>query len=64
MKIRFYHFWVYRLFHWVWTPIFKERPDMHRAFVEHGQGWLGQRERLINERRASIHSVKSGDEDE
>jgi hypothetical protein len=48
----------------VWTPIFKERPDMHRAFVEHGQGWLGQRERLINERRASIHSVKSGDEDE
>jgi len=38
-KIRWYHWLVYRLFYWVWNPIFVARPDMARFFVEYMSQW-------------------------
>lgn len=26
--IRFYHWWIYRLFHWTWNPLLRDRPTM------------------------------------
>lgn len=58
MRIRFYHLWVYRLFFWVWTPIFRARPDIHQAFVQWGQGWIDRREAQIKEKRDAFHVVE------
>lgn len=58
MRIRFYHMWVYRLFVWMWTPIFKSRPEIHKAFVEWGQGWVAQREAQIQSKRDAFHVVE------
>lgn len=58
MKIKFYHWWIYRLFFRVWTPIFKERPDIHKAFVKQGVDWIEKREQEIKERRSSFKVIE------
>ena len=40
MKIRWYHWWVYNLFYWVWTPIYKSHPEMVAGTVKHMTIWL------------------------
>ena len=42
MKIRWYHWMVYRLFFTVWTPIFKNNPQLTRYFVDHMEGYMQQ----------------------
>ena len=50
MKIRFYHWWVYRLYSYMWTPIFKRNPQMVRGMIDYMEGWLDQQEREIKEK--------------
>lgn len=38
MKVRFYHWWIYRLFVYTWNPIFRDKPKM-LAFIE---SWIGE----------------------
>lgn len=40
MKIRFYHWWIYELYYYFWTPIFKANPKMLRGCVEYSKQWL------------------------
>lgn len=40
MKIRFYHWWIYRLYYKYWTPILATHPDMVRAQVQWMSQWL------------------------
>ena len=40
MKIRFYHWWIYNLYHYFWTPILKERPQMVKAMRDWCEQWL------------------------
>lgn len=40
MKIRFYHWWVYKLYFRLWSPILVERPEMVRGQVEWMTRWL------------------------
>lgn len=39
-KIRFYHWWIYRLYYWAWTPILASRPDMIEEMINHHREWL------------------------
>ena len=38
-KIRFYHWWVYRLFHWMWNPIFRTNPGILDKFEKGVLQW-------------------------
>jgi hypothetical protein len=40
LKIRFYHWWIYRLFRWTWNPILRLRPAMTGALIEAMQAHL------------------------
>lgn len=40
MSIRFYHWWLYRLFWKVWSPILSERPAMVRVIRDWTDEWL------------------------
>jgi hypothetical protein len=40
MKIRWYHWLVYKLFYRMWNPIFKSRPDMAKFFVDYMNQWV------------------------
>lgn len=44
MKIRFYHWWIYRLFRWTWNPIFAAHPSTATAFISMFQWWLDSQE--------------------
>ena len=48
MKIRFYHWWVYKLYYYFWNPIFMERPSMVKAYIDHAQEWLDKQPRVEN----------------
>lgn len=39
-KIRFYHWWVYKLYKYLWDPIFIERPEMLKACIKRSQDWV------------------------
>ena len=39
-KIRFYHWWIYELYYWAWTPILASRPDMVEEMIRHHREWL------------------------
>lgn len=58
MKLRFWQLWVYRLFIWVWTPIFKARPDLHKAFLQWGLDWQERRAQDVVTRRAALKAAK------
>lgn len=45
MKIRFYHWWIYRLYRYVWTPIYRAKPDLFREVMEYQSAWLERREK-------------------
>lgn len=34
LKIRFYHWWIYRLYRWTWNPILRLRPEMVRMMAQ------------------------------
>ncbi len=40
MKIRFYHWWIRRLYFRTWSPLMAVRPEMVRAEIEWMTGWL------------------------
>lgn len=40
MKIRFYHWWIYKLYYWFWTPILKTRPRMVQGQMDWMKKWL------------------------
>ena len=40
MKIRWYHWMVYRLFHWVWNPIFEHHPHLTQYMITHMSQWI------------------------
>ena len=40
MKIRFYHWWVYRLYFWLWTPILIDKPQMTKGIHEFMGEWI------------------------
>lgn len=40
IRIRFYHWWIYKLYHWAWNPILRERPEMVNAIVDYMIDWL------------------------
>jgi hypothetical protein len=40
IKIRFYHWWIYKLYHKTWTPIFNANPQMVHAQVKWQTDWL------------------------
>jgi hypothetical protein len=40
MKIRFYHWWVYKLFRLVWNPIFASNAKLTRHSASIIPGWL------------------------
>lgn len=64
--MKWYHKLSYRIFYWLWTPLFKARPDLLRAILNYGEGWLDQRDEEINSRRQSfrlVSSRNSGDSD-
>lgn len=42
-KIRFYHWWAYRLYRWLWTPILSERPSMVKAMRDWKSDWLSHK---------------------
>lgn len=44
-KVRFYHWWVYKLFYKMWEPLLKERPDLALFMQEYMKGYLEQEER-------------------
>lgn len=52
-KIRFYHWWAYRLYRWLWNPILEERPEMVKAMRDWNQSWLQHRAREVNQRKLS-----------
>jgi hypothetical protein len=58
MQIKFYHWWVYKLFYLVWNPIFLARPDLHKKFIELGITHILNREEEILERRNEIRIVE------
>ena len=58
MQIKFYHWWVYKLFYRVWNPIFAARPDLHQKFIELGITHILNREEEILERRNEIRIVE------
>lgn len=39
MKIRFYHWWIYKLYYKFWTPILEQRPDMVKEIIDHMLKW-------------------------
>lgn len=43
MKVRWYHWLIYRLYHRLWTPIYSERPWMVEAQIDYMQSWLTNR---------------------
>lgn len=57
MKIRFYHWWIYNLYHKVWSPIFENNPWMLKQVVKHQQEWLDEREQEIKNKRLQFHIV-------
>jgi hypothetical protein len=40
MKIRLWHWWVYRLYVYLWTPILKTRPGWVVYMRDHMNRWL------------------------
>jgi hypothetical protein len=44
MKIRFYHWWVYKLFRLVWNPIFASNAKLTRHYASMITGWLDEKE--------------------
>jgi len=48
MEIRWYHWMVYRLFHWVWNPIFEQNPQMTQFMVNHMNNWLEVTDQIRN----------------
>lgn len=49
MKIRFYHWWVYKLFYRVWNPIFANDHARARFFIERFTLWLEAHEAKAKE---------------
>lgn len=58
MKIKFYHWWVYKLFYKVWNPIFETRPDLHKKFIGHGLSHISNREEEFLRKRSEIKVVE------
>lgn len=54
--------WVYRLFYWLWTPILKDRPDLVKLILSTNLEWLANREKLVQERRATFKVVKNNED--
>ena len=44
MKIRFYHWWVYRLFYYFWNPILTQNPQLARYIANNINGHIDQEE--------------------
>lgn len=39
-KPRFYHWWVYRLYYWLWTPILIDNPKMTKGIHDFMGEWI------------------------
>lgn len=44
MKIRFYHWWIYKIYFKTWARIYADRPGMLRYQVEWMTRWLDEQE--------------------
>lgn len=62
MKIRWYHWLLYRLYHAVWGSLLEERPHMVRKIHQHMGQWLNRQDQKILDRRASFHVITKNDE--
>lgn len=40
MKIRWYHWLIYKLFYRMWNPIFRSNPHLTRYFVDYMEGYM------------------------
>lgn len=40
MKIRFYHWWIYKLYKYFWNPIYREKPILLQAQIDHANKWI------------------------
>lgn len=58
MKIRFYHWWIYKLYHKFWSPIFEDKPWLLKEVIRHQQEWIDEREQEIKNRRLNFHIVE------
>jgi len=57
MKIRFYHWWVYRLFYYFWNPILMQKPQLARYIANNINGHIDQEELKNKEKTISLTSV-------
>ena len=48
MKIRFWHWWIYRLYSWAWSPILTSNPAMVWGMTEYQKRWLKRRAPPLN----------------
>ena len=58
MKIRFYHWWIYKLYFKFWTPIFQDRPDMLKLITDGSNAWLEKKEQEALDRRSKFRIIK------
>lgn len=61
MKIRWYHWLVYKLYYKVWGPILATRPDMVKLLHSYSAAWIAQHEQQIQDRRAKFSVVPTTD---
>lgn len=54
MKIRFYHWWIYKLYYRIWGPIYEYKPWLLREIVKEEQAWLEQLEAVYQARRKKL----------
>jgi len=40
MNLRFYHIWAYKIFYWLWTPIYQENPMLIQEVINFMTAWL------------------------
>lgn len=58
MKIRFYHWWVYKLYYWVWSPIYESNPHLLKQVVKHQNAWLTDREEHYKNVRTTFRVIE------
>ena len=58
MKIRFYHWWVYKLYYWVWSPIYESNPHLLKEVVRHQNSWLKEREEYYKNVRSTSRVIE------
>lgn len=48
IKIRWYHWMLYKVFFYVWNPILNQNPQMVRVILQHLNAWMKQNARPVD----------------